>query len=185
MRILWVKVGGLWSLNTGGRLRSFHIISELSRRHRVTLLATHGPGDIQEGLVRDSHSVRSVDVMKRLATKAHCGQRRREERPGMDHHINQRVGYLSYGPDAANVLFHVANERHLHHRPVLFTTNKPLSTWGRVLHDPDLAQANPRPGARTGTSSRAARPSYRTRHANLTLPRSRGHRYLPEFPEIT
>jgi polysaccharide biosynthesis protein PslH len=50
MRILWVKVGGLWPLNTGGRLRSFHIISELSRTHRVTLLTTHGPADDPEGL---------------------------------------------------------------------------------------------------------------------------------------
>jgi glycosyltransferase involved in cell wall biosynthesis len=50
MRILWVKVGGLWPLNTGGRLRSFHIISELSHRHRVTLLTTHGPADDPLGL---------------------------------------------------------------------------------------------------------------------------------------
>src|SRR5439155_5536579 len=45
MRILWVKVGGLWPLNTGGRLRTFHIVSELARRHRVTLLTTHRPGE--------------------------------------------------------------------------------------------------------------------------------------------
>lgn len=44
-RILWVKVGGLWPLNMGGRLRSFHIVSELSKRHRVTVLTTHGPGE--------------------------------------------------------------------------------------------------------------------------------------------
>jgi len=50
MRILWVKVGGLWPLNTGGRLRSFHTISELSRRHQVTLLTTHGPDDDPAGL---------------------------------------------------------------------------------------------------------------------------------------
>src|SRR5439155_7246449 len=50
MRILWVKVGGLWPLNTGGRLRSLNIVSELSRRHRVTVLTTHGPGDDPEGL---------------------------------------------------------------------------------------------------------------------------------------
>jgi len=50
MRILWVKVGGLWPLNTGGRLRSFHIISELARTHRVTVLTTHGPGDDPEAL---------------------------------------------------------------------------------------------------------------------------------------
>lgn len=43
MRILWAKVGGLWPPNTGGRLRSFHILSELSRRHPITLLTTHHP----------------------------------------------------------------------------------------------------------------------------------------------
>lgn len=45
MRILWVKVGGLWPVNTGGRQRSFQIISALSRRHRVIVLTTQGPGD--------------------------------------------------------------------------------------------------------------------------------------------
>jgi len=32
------------------------------------------------------------------------------------------VGYLTYGPDAANVLFHVVNDRHLRKRPMIFTT---------------------------------------------------------------
>jgi len=41
MRILWVKVGGLWPLTAGGRLRSFHILRELSARHDVTVLTTH------------------------------------------------------------------------------------------------------------------------------------------------
>ena len=50
MRILWVKVGGLWPLNAGGRLRSFHILQELSQRHLVTLLTTHAPGDDPAGL---------------------------------------------------------------------------------------------------------------------------------------
>ncbi|MGH7410894.1 MAG: glycosyltransferase, partial [Candidatus Methylomirabilis sp.] len=50
LRIVWVKVGGLWPLHTGGRLRSFHILSELSQRHRLTLLTTHGPGDDPEEL---------------------------------------------------------------------------------------------------------------------------------------
>ena len=54
--------------------------------------------------------------------------------------VIDEMGYLSYGPDAANVLFHVVNERHLRRRPLLFTTNKsPLTEWGLVLHDPDLA----------------------------------------------
>jgi len=50
MRILWVKVDGLWPLNSGGRLRSFHIIAELARRHQVTLLTAHGAQDDPEGL---------------------------------------------------------------------------------------------------------------------------------------
>ena len=45
MRLIWVKVGGLWPVNTGGRIRSFHMLRELSRRHHVTLLTTHGPAE--------------------------------------------------------------------------------------------------------------------------------------------
>ena len=56
--------------------------------------------------------------------------------------VIDEVGYLSYGPDAANVLFHIVNERHQRGRPMLFTTNKPpLTAWGEVLHDHDLAEA--------------------------------------------
>jgi glycosyltransferase involved in cell wall biosynthesis len=50
MRILWVKIGGLWPPHTGGRLRSFHLVSELSRRHRVTVVTTHAPGEDPENL---------------------------------------------------------------------------------------------------------------------------------------
>jgi len=52
MNILWVKVGGLWPLNMGGRLRSYHMIAELSERHRVTVLTTHGPDDDPEALAK-------------------------------------------------------------------------------------------------------------------------------------
>ena len=55
--------------------------------------------------------------------------------------VCDEVGYLTYGSDAANVLFHVVNERHLKRRSMIFTTNKALSTWGQVLHDSDLAAA--------------------------------------------
>ena len=40
------------------------------------------------------------------------------------------VGYLSYGPEAANVLYRVVNDRHLRKRPMVFTTNKPMHDWG-------------------------------------------------------
>lgn len=43
MRILWVKVGGLWPLNAGGRIRSYHMLRELSTRHQVSVLTTHPP----------------------------------------------------------------------------------------------------------------------------------------------
>ena len=52
MRILWVKVGGLWPTNTGGRLRSFNILSELSRQHEVSVFTTHRPGEDAESLAR-------------------------------------------------------------------------------------------------------------------------------------
>jgi glycosyltransferase involved in cell wall biosynthesis len=53
VNILWVKVGGLWPLNTGGRLRSFNLIRELSHRHRVTVLTTHSPGEDATGLTEN------------------------------------------------------------------------------------------------------------------------------------
>ncbi len=53
MRIVWIKVGGLFPVNTGGRRRSFEIVSELSRRHQVVLLTTHGPGEDPK-LLRDA-----------------------------------------------------------------------------------------------------------------------------------
>ena len=107
--------------------------------------------------------------------------------------VIDEVGYLSYGPDAANVLFHVVNERCLHHRPMLFTTNKPLHAWGRVLHDPDLAQAILDRVLEHGRHLELRGPSYRTRHVKLDLTqdpepsssapaRVSGNR-LPEFPE--
>src|SRR4051812_47467840 len=50
MRVLWVTMGGLWPLNTGGRLRSFHMVSELARTHQVVLVTTEGPHNDADGL---------------------------------------------------------------------------------------------------------------------------------------
>ena len=56
MHILWAKMGGLWPSTTGGRVRSLQILSELARRHAVTVITTHGPQDDPEGLAgRLSH----------------------------------------------------------------------------------------------------------------------------------
>ena len=80
--------------------------------------------------------------------------------------IIDEVGYLTYGPDAANVLFHVVNERHLRKRPMVFTTNKPLSEWGKVLHDEDLAAAILDRVLERGRFVPLDGPSGRTRHLN-------------------
>jgi sugar transferase (PEP-CTERM/EpsH1 system associated) len=50
MRLIWVKVGGLWPVNTGGRIRSFHMLRELSGRHDVALLTTHAPSEDPRGI---------------------------------------------------------------------------------------------------------------------------------------
>jgi len=81
--------------------------------------------------------------------------------------VVDEVGYLTYGPDAANVLFHVVNNRHLRRRPMIFTTNKPLSEWGKVLHDEDLAAAILDRVLERGRFIHLDGPSGRTRHLNL------------------
>jgi polysaccharide biosynthesis protein PslH len=52
MRILWVKMGGLWPPTAGGRIRSVETLSWLARRHEVTVLTTHGAADDHEALAR-------------------------------------------------------------------------------------------------------------------------------------
>lgn len=108
--------------------------------------------------------------------------------------ICDEVGYLSYGPDAANVLFHVVNERHLKARPMLFTTNKPLKAWGGVLHDADLADAIIDRILERGRVLEMDGPSYRTKHLKLddsppqTEPQGRPRisgMGGPSFPEPT
>jgi len=110
--------------------------------------------------------------------------------------VVDEVGYLTYGTDAANMLFHVVNERHRRHRPMIVTTNKSLKAWGRVLHDEDLAQAIIDRVLERGRLLRLDGPSVRTLHVNLDeamkedsdqqadLARISG-KTRPEFPEPT
>ncbi|HEX2714685.1 MAG TPA: IS21-like element helper ATPase IstB [Candidatus Acidoferrales bacterium] len=105
------------------------------------------------------------------------------------------VGYLSYGSDAANVLFHVVNHRYLKKRPMIFTTNKPLRAWGKVLHDEDLAAAILDRVLERGRFIHLDGASGRTGHLNLVnleedLPASADRARIsgispPEFPEPT
>lgn len=81
--------------------------------------------------------------------------------------VIDEVGYLTYGPEAANVLYHVVNDRHLRKRPMIFTTNKPMHDWGRVLHDPDLASAILDRVLERGRWITLDGPSGRTKHLKL------------------
>lgn len=93
-------------------------------------------------------------------------------RPGVL--IVDEVGYLTYGTDAANMLFHVVNDRHRHKRAMIFTTNKALAGWGRVLHDEDLAQAILDRILERGRLLTLDGPSMRTKHLGLDDPTSPG-----------
>ncbi len=84
--------------------------------------------------------------------------------------VVDEVGYLTYGTDAANMLFHVVNDRHRRRRAMVFTTNKPLSAWGQVLHDADLAHAIVDRVLERGRLLRLDGPSLRTRHLGLDDP---------------
>ena len=106
--------------------------------------------------------------------------------------VIDEIGYLSYGPDAANVLFHVVNDRHLKKRPMIFTTNKPLNQWGKVLHDEDLAAAILDRVLERGRFIQLNGVSGRTRHLKLdeiwpaAAERARiSGKSVPEFPEPT
>ena len=82
--------------------------------------------------------------------------------------VVDEVGYLTYGNDAANVLFHVVNERHIKRRPIIFTTNKNPRTWGRVLHDDDLADVIVDRVLERGRHLKLDGPSFRTnKHPDL------------------
>jgi DNA replication protein DnaC len=110
--------------------------------------------------------------------------------------VVDEVGYLTYGTDAANMLFHVVNERHRRHRSMIFTTNKALKAWGHVLHDEDLGQAIIDRVLERGRLIRLDGPSVRTLHLKLDealkdesdqddeVARISGNKW-PEFPEPT
>lgn len=78
--------------------------------------------------------------------------------------VIDEVGYLAYGDDAANVLFHVVNERHVKKRSMVFTTNKHPHRWGPVLHDDDLAEVIVDRVLERGRLLKLDGPSMRTKH---------------------
>lgn len=105
--------------------------------------------------------------------------------------VVDEVGYLTYAEDAANVLFHVVNDRHLKRKSMVFTTNKAFSSWGGVLHDDDLAQAILDRVFERGRHIKLDGPSIRTLHLDGILPTEENQQARvsgtagSEFPEPT
>lgn len=119
---------------------------------------------IQNGY--DARFVTAAELIDELSSAAGKGTLREALEPYVHPHvlIVDEVGYLTYSTDAANVLFQVVDRRYLHRKPMLFTTNKPLDAWGRVLHDEDLAEAIADRVLEHGRLIELRGPSYRTRH---------------------
>jgi len=134
----------------------------------------------------------AAELIEVLSVASRSGQLRQTLANFVQPHllIVDEVGYLTYGDDAANVLFHVVNERTLKAKPMIFTTNKaPFTQWGDVLHDRDLAEAIVDRTLEKGQLLVLDGPSYRTRHLpDLTLDISTEQARItgndrPEFPE--
>jgi glycosyltransferase involved in cell wall biosynthesis len=70
MRLLWIKMGGLWPATSGGRIRSLLTLSNLSAHHQVTVVTTHGPDDDPIGLTRRLPHCRRVVSFPFAAPKA-------------------------------------------------------------------------------------------------------------------
>jgi DNA replication protein DnaC len=96
---------------------------------------------IQNGY--DAGFVTAALLLNQLHQAARTGGLEEAVKAWVDPHVLviDELGYLAYGPDAANSLFQVIDQRHLKRRPVIVTSNKEPEDWGRVLHDPDLAEA--------------------------------------------
>ena len=114
----------------------------------------------------DALFVNCAELIEQLSTAGSNGVLRDALARYLKPHVLviDEVGYLAYGPDAANVLFHVVNERHVRKRSMIFTTNKLPKRWGAVLHDDDLAEAILDRILDRGRLLRLDGPSMRTRH---------------------
>jgi DNA replication protein DnaC len=125
---------------------------------------------IQNGF--EARFVTAAELIDQLSRASREG-RLAEALPAYTHPpllVIDEVGYLTYGTDAANVLFHVVNARHLKRRAMIFTTNKPFHAWGGVLHDQDLAAAIVDRILERGRLIVLDGPSIRTRHLGLDDP---------------
>lgn len=119
---------------------------------------------IQNGF--EARFVTADDLIGDLSTAAAQARLDQALDPYLHPHVLviDELGYQSYAPDAANVLYRVVNDRYLRGRPLIVTTNKPLAALGQLLHDGDLAEAILDRLLERGTHFVLRGRSYRTRH---------------------
>jgi DNA replication protein DnaC len=175
---------------TEGHCLIFHGKPGRGKTHLAVAIAYRA---IQNGF--DAYFTTAAALIDDLSAAARDG-RLRDALPAYTHPallIVDEVGYLTYGTDAANMLFHVVNERHRRRRSIIFTTNKDLKAWGRVLHDDDLAHAIIDRVLERGRVLTLDGPSVRTQHLQLDedlqtesdqVAKISGSQ-RPEFPEPT
>jgi len=114
----------------------------------------------------DARFTTAAQLIEELSAASREGKLRESIAQYMKPHVLvvDEVGYLAYGDDAANVLYHVVNDRHIRGRSMIFTTNKHPKRWGDVLHDDDLADAIVDRILERGRLLRLDGPSIRTKH---------------------
>ena len=146
------------------------ILSGKSGRGKTHLAVAIAYRAIQNGF--EAHCTTAAALIEDLSVASQGGLLRQALAEYVRPHVLlvDEVGYLTCGDDAANLLFHVVNERHLKHRSMIFTTNKSLDAWGRVLHDDDLAAAIVDRVLERGRHLKLDGPSMRTRHLGLDDP---------------
>jgi len=139
----------------------------------------------------------AAELIDDLSVASRSGKLRETLSPYLKPHVLvvDEVGYLTYGTDAANVFFHVVNERHVRHKAMIFTTNKHPKLWGSVLHDDQLAEAIVDRILERGRLLRLDGPSVRTKHLaqddliDEAATQNQGRRisgiHAAEFPERT
>lgn len=170
------------------------ILSGKSGRGKTHLAVAIAYRAIQNGF--DAHCTTAAALIEDLSVASRQGLFREALAEYVRPHVLvvDEVGYLACGDDAANLLFHVVNDRHLKHRSMIFTTNKSLDAWGRVLHDDDLAAAIVDRVLERGRHLTLDGPSMRTRHLGLDDPTAAEPSAQParisgitpaEFPEPT
>jgi DNA replication protein DnaC len=148
---------------TGGRNALLSGPSGTGKTHLAIALAYRA---IQHGY--EARFVGADVLIGELSRAATKGRLEPALEPYLQPHVLviDELGYLSHAADAANVLYRVVNERYLHQRPLLLTTNKPLAALGDVLHDGDLAEAILDRLLERGAHFALRGRSYRTRHLN-------------------